>query len=213
MKNVLILLITFILICCAENIKSQCNFSNPIQAAESPDPWVIYKDGFYYYMVTTGDGVWIHKSNKLQQAGNAPSTKVWSSPNSGIQSDVWAPELHYLNNRWYIYSCGTTVNGMRMFVLEGDSTDALKPYKYIGLLNPNVWAIDASVWLDPKDNAMYIVWSQRDPDQSIFIAKMKSPTELMEPYVKLSKPSADWERKGWNVNEGPTCIKHNNNIR
>jgi GH43 family beta-xylosidase len=195
-------------------VQSQNNFFNPIRSAESPDPWVIQKDGFYYLLVTTGDGVWIHKSDKLENVGKAPRVKVWST-GSGISYDVWAPELHYLNNKWYIYTCGAFgTNGMRLFVLEGDATDALKPYTFIGLLNPNSNAIDANVWQDPKDSALYMTWSQwaSDQDQSVYIAKMKSPTELMTPYVKISSPTAEWEQKGWNVNEGPAFIKRNNKL-
>jgi len=186
-------------------------FYNPIRAAESPDPWVYQKDGFYYYMVTTGDGVWIHKSSKLETVGNATRTKVWSSPNGDIKGAVWAPELHYFNGKWYIYASGSisaTSDQMRMFVLEGLSQDALGSYKYIGLLNGGVGAIDEDLWQDPLTNKLYMTWSQWDPDQSIFIAEMTSPTALSNKTVKLSTPTAAWEQKGWNVNEGPAFIKH-----
>jgi len=188
-------------------------FYNPIRAAQSPDPWVFQKDGYYYFMVTTGDGVWIHKSPKLETVGNAPRTKVWSTPEGDIKGAVWAPELHYINGKWYIYACGSinaTSDNMRMFVLEGLSQDALGDYKYIGLLNGGVGAIDESLWQDPATNKLYMAWSQWDPDQSIFIAEMTSPTTISNTKVKLSAPTAAWEQKGWNVNEGPAFIKHGN---
>jgi len=212
-KSISFVIIAIQLFLSTEFVHSGNSFYNPIKSAESPDPWVYQKDGFYYLLVTTGDGVWIHKSNKLENVGKAPRVKVWSTPGGDITGDVWAPELHFINNRWYIYACGVNgTNWMRLFVLEGDPTDALKPYKYIGLLNANSTAIDADIWQDPKDNAMYMTWSQWAPDQSIYIAKMKSPTELMTPYVKISSPTAEWEQKGWNVNEGPAFIKHNNKL-
>ena len=212
-KATYFIIIVLQLLLSTELVQSQNNFFNPIKSAESPDPFVYQKDGFYYLLVTTGDGVWIHKSNKLENVGKAPRVKVWSTPGGDITGDVWAPELHYLNNRWYVYACGVSgTNWMRLFVLQGDATDALKPYTYVGLLNPTNTAIDATVWQDTKDNAIYMAWSQWAPDQSIYIAKMKSPTELLTPYVKLSSPTAEWEQKGWNVNEGPEFIKHNNKL-
>jgi GH43 family beta-xylosidase len=212
MRNTFLFILVLVLFS-SELVHSQNKFFNPIKSAESPDPWVIQKDGFYYLLVTTGDGVWIHKSDKLENVGKANRVKVWSCPGGSITGNVWAPELHFLNNRWYIYTCGSISNNqMHLFVLEGDSIDALKPYKYIGLLNPTASAIDATVWQDPQDNAIYMAWSQWAPDQSIYIAKMKSPTELSTPYVKLSEPTSEWEQKGWNVNEGPEFIKHNNKL-
>ena len=212
-KATCFIIIVLQLLLATELVQSQNHFFNPIKSSESPDPWVYQKDGFYYLLVTTGDGVWIHKSEKLENVGKAPRVKVWSTPGGDITGDVWAPELHFLNNKWYVYACGVNgTNWMRLFVLEGDSIDALKPYKYVGVLNPNSTAIDADVWQDPNDNALYMAWSQWAPDQSIYIAKMKSPTELMTPYVKLSSPTSGWEQKGWNVNEGPAFIKHNNKL-
>jgi len=214
-KNYLLQIFAFflLLVINAHTASGIGTFYNPIRAAQSPDPWVLQKDGFYYYMVTTGDGVWIHKSPKLETVGNAAQTKVWSSPGGDIKGAVWAPELHYLNGKWYIYACGSlsnTSDQMRMFVLEGLSQDALGSYKYIGLLNGAVGAIDESLWQDPSTNKLYMTWSQWDPDQSIFIAEMTSPTTLSSKTVKLSSPTAAWEQKGWNVNEGPAFIKHGN---
>lgn len=204
-----------LLITVSQTTQALGTFNNPIRAAESPDPWVLQKDGFYYFLVTTGDGVWIHKSSKLETVGNAARTKVWSSPNGDIKKSVWAPELHYINGKWYIYACGSisaTSDQMRMFVLEGETQDALGPYKYIGLLNRNAAAIDENVWQDPETNKLYMAWSQWDPDQSIFIAEMTSPTTLGTNMVKLSSPTASWEQKGWNVNEGPAFIKRNKKL-
>lgn len=216
MRKKNLLQIIAILALLAINIHSSLatgTFYNPIRAAQSPDPWVLQKDGYYYFMVTTGDGVWIHKSPKLETVGNAARTKVWSTPEGDIKGAVWAPELHYINGKWYIYACGSissTSEQMRMFVLEGLTQDALGDYKYIGLLNGGVGAIDESLWQDPLTNKLYMAWSQWDPDQSIFIAEMTNPTTLSNTKVKLSAPVSAWEQKGWNVNEGPAFIKHGN---
>lgn len=197
-------------------LKATGTFLNPIKDAPSADPWVIQKDGFYYLLVTTSKSVWIHKSNKLETVGRAPRIKVWTAPDGDIIDKTWAPELHYLNGRWYVYTCGNIATDgstkMRMIVLEGDTQDAQKPYTYVSMFIPNQMAIDASIWQDPETNKIYMAWSQWAPDQSIYIAEMLTPTTLGSVTVKLSEPTAAWEKKGWNVNEGPAFIKRNNKL-
>ncbi len=192
---------------------AQCTFNNPVKAAESADPDVYFKDGYYYYLVTTGDGVWIRKSNQLQNIGSAPATKVWSWSN-GITGNVWAPELHYLNGKWYIYSCGSITSGcctQRMFVLEGNTQDALGTYTFKTLWS-DIPAIDETVWQDPSTGKIYMAWSQWDSEQSIFICQMTDPITMGATKVKLSAPTNSWERIGWPVNEGPYFIKRNNTL-
>ena len=47
---------------------------------------------------------------------------------------------------------------------------------------------------------------------NLYIAEMKSPTELATAQVLLSSPDYEWERVGFWVNEGPAVIKHNGKI-
>ncbi|MES2734301.1 MAG: family 43 glycosylhydrolase [Bacteroidota bacterium] len=195
---------------------AQCTFTNPIKQAESADPYVIFNNGFYYYMVTTGDGVWIHKAANLQDVGNAPRTKVWGVGGE-IKAHVWAPELHYLNGKWYIYTCGSISNGfdLRMFVLEGNSQDPLGSYTYRGILDlgPNQGGIDESVWQDPSNGKIYMAWSQFETQgQTIWIAPMDNPTTLGHPRIRISEPTNNWERVRGNVNEGPIFLKKNNKL-
>jgi GH43 family beta-xylosidase len=207
-KNLLLLATTLLLI---GSSYAQCTFTN--QERGGADPYVIYSKGYYYYLVTTGEAVWIHKSETLQGIQESPRTLVWQ-PTGDIKSDIWAPELHYLNGKWYIYASGTITADaldMRMFVCEGNSQDPLGSYTYKGLLS-NSPAIDESVWQDPEDGKIYMTWSQWDPEQSIFIAEMTDPTTLGSTQVKLSEPTNSWERNGWPVNEGPIFIKRNNKL-
>src|SRR5262249_26179367 len=70
--------------------------SNPLLPS-GPDPWVIYRDGFYYYMNTTGDSLVIRKTRNIADLEHAEMKLVWKAPSTGPYSrHVWAPELHYL---------------------------------------------------------------------------------------------------------------------
>src|SRR5215470_9670020 len=69
-------------------------FTNPLLPT-GPDPWVIAKDGYYYYMNTVGDNLTIWKTRSLPQLKNAEKKVVWRPPASGPYShEIWAPELH-----------------------------------------------------------------------------------------------------------------------
>lgn len=52
----------------------QCTFKNPVKSGDAPDPFVMYKDGFYYGCHTTGGtNVQIYKSRSLQTIFNTKS--------------------------------------------------------------------------------------------------------------------------------------------
>src|SRR5437762_1773758 len=58
-------------------------FTNPL-IADGADPWVIYKDGNYFYTQTTGGEVTIRKSATITGLGFASATTVFtpSPPNN-----------------------------------------------------------------------------------------------------------------------------------
>ena len=64
-----------------------------------------------------------------------PMVTVWTPPaNTSYSKELWAPELMYLQGRWYIYfaaSDGNNVNH-RMYVLEGNTQDPQGGYTFKG---------------------------------------------------------------------------------
>ena len=83
-----------------------CNVQNPwIQ--QRADPYVYkHKDGNYYFTasVPTYDRLVLRKSDTLDGLSKAPETVIWTKHEEGIMgAHIWAPELHYLQNKWYIY--------------------------------------------------------------------------------------------------------------
>src|SRR5262245_21872963 len=78
-------------------------FTNPVLRAGA-DPWVTSRDGFYYYMHTTGRSLTVWKTRSIPDLKNAERKVVWRPPPSGPYSnDIWAPEIHFLKGKWYIY--------------------------------------------------------------------------------------------------------------
>ena len=84
-------------------VAGQTVFINPLLSA-GPDPWVVTRDGNYYFMCSTGTNLTIRKMRHLADLSKAEAKVVWTPPGSGPYShDIWAPELHCLRGKWYIY--------------------------------------------------------------------------------------------------------------
>ena len=156
-------------------------FTNPLLPS-GPDPWVAQKDGFYYYMATTGNNITIRKTAKMSELSTAPSFVVWTpQPNSSNSNNVWAPELHFLDGKWYIYYTAGPSNqgccgGQRSWVLENANADPTtgswteKPR----LASPteDFWAIDMTVF--EQGSNRYALWSGQptsgNEEQRIYIS-------------------------------------------
>ena len=192
-------------------------FTNPLLPT-GPDPWVYQKDGFYYYMHTTGVNLTLWKTAKMSELGSAVSKVIWTPPASGLNShDVWAPEIHFLDGKWYVYFTagpGNCCGGQRLWVLENASADPTTgtwtEKGQIAVPGQDLWAIDGTILEQNGDR--YLVWSGQEAgsdQQNIYIAQMSNPWTLTGPRTQLSHPQYDWEQNGIpKVNEGPEVIMH-----
>jgi GH43 family beta-xylosidase len=193
-------------------------FSNPLLSS-GPDPWVIKKDSMYYYTHTSGDRIRVWRTKSMSQLKNASDQVIWSKPATGPNSqNVWAPELHFLDGKWYAYyTAGATTDQatQRMFVLENTSAD---PWQgtwadkgKIADAAADFFAIDATVF---EHNAnRYILWSGHasatDKTQRLYIARLSNPWTMATSRVAISSPQYTWEMIGAPpaVNEGPEILK------
>ena len=193
------------------------SFTNPLLSS-GPDPWVIQKDTNYYYTNTFGNKLAIYKTSKMSKLNNAPLTTIWTPPVTGSYSkDIWAPELHYLQGKWYMYFAADDGNNAnhRIYVLNNASADPTSgTWNFIGKVSDtsNKWAIDATEF--DYNGQSYMVWSgwQGDVDgqQNLYIAKMSDPATISSGRVLISAPTYSWEKNGGPayVNEGPEVIKN-----
>jgi GH43 family beta-xylosidase len=133
---------------------------------------------------------------------------------SDFELDIWAPELHRIGGKWYIYFCARPRSDFRhrMFVISGD--DPMKPFGDVKNMSADapIRAIDQTVF--EYKGKLYTVYSHGGSDgseashQDLYIAEMASPWEIKDKRVCLSSPTLPWERRGWNVNEGPVVLRH-----
>ncbi len=208
---------------------SQQTFTNPLLPSGA-DPWCIYKNGYYYYTNTTGRNITIWKTKDIATLSSSEKKIVWAPPAKGAYSkDIWAPEVHYLKGKWYIYFAADSGNNInhRLYVLENSSADPLQG-KWImkgKLTTPeDKWSIDGSVF--EHKGKMYLIWSgwkgNVNGEQDIYIAKMKNPWTVEGKRTLISAPTYKWETIGdlnnpndvhhVNVNEGPEVLRHNNKL-
>jgi GH43 family beta-xylosidase len=205
---------------------TQCVFTNPL--AVGADPWVVRQDASYYFIQSRDNGIWVSKSSKLTDVVTSQATRVWSAPSTGWNSsNVWAPELHFIDGHWYIYyaagSSGPPFITQHAGVLESAGTDALGPYTDRGMLytgdslgtgTGDRWSIDLTV--ASINGQRYAIWSgwarnastDRTPQQ-LYIARMDNPWTISSNRVLLSAPVESWERgTELDLQEGPEVLQH-----
>ncbi len=180
-------------------------FANPIVDREAGDPWVVRHGGRYYFTATLDPdgGVWVWESPTLTGLG-APArrARVWTAPASGPTSrQIWAPELHRLGGRWYLYftaSDGVDANH-RHYVLAARTDDPLGPYDPPARVDPEFerYAIDGSVLAMP-DGRLYWMYCADGPENGVYVAPMRDPARVEPgaPRVRVVAGSEPWER-GW----------------
>lgn len=193
-------------------------FTNPV-VEQGADPWVVQWNSAYYYCRSGAcNSIEIIRSEQLQEIGSGEMATVWRAPAGTPHSkELWAPELHYLQGKWYIYVAADDGDNHnhRMYVLEGTTQDPQDPFKFKGkICSPDDhWAIDGTV-LQMDDGQLYFIWSGWSGDenvaQELYIAPMSDPCTISGERVMISRPTEPWERIGnpW-VNEGPAVLRRN----
>lgn len=188
------------------------SFTNPILTG-GPDPWVTQKNGTYYYTYTQGSRLVILETKNMSELASAKRYEVWTPPAGTMYSkNVWAPELHEINGKWYFYFAaddGANANH-RMYVVENSSPTPVEGiWEFKGkVADPsNQWAIDGTVL--SHNGQLYMLWSGGNagaPPQNIYIAKMSNPWTISGEKVMIATPNYDWEKKGNPINEGPQVL-------
>ncbi len=201
----------------AQELREPATFTNPIVRAGA-DPWIVHREGWYYFTSTAGNRVDIRKARNLADLGGAKPVTIWSAPASGPNSrDVWAPEFHRVGERWFVYYTATTEDRAdahrRIFALESTTDDLQGDFIDRGQLRvpgDDEYAIDGTLLQEPGGELRFL-WSGRERSargpQNIYIAPMSDPWTISGPRVLLSTPEHAWEKHGWAVNEGPQVLQ------
>ncbi|MBR07204.1 MAG: alpha-N-arabinofuranosidase [Rickettsiales bacterium] len=206
--NLIIALVLF----SALSLSAQKTFTNPLLST-GPDPWIVFQDGYYYYTNTLGDRLKLWRTNSIGQLSQADTMTVWRKPDEGPNSaNIWAPEIHKIEGKWYIYYTATDESddgdhNRWVFVLENSSED---PFQGVwvdkGKINTNYSGLDGSTF--EHNGQRYFVYSAYIGPQSVLcISEMINPWTISEFQPELAFPEYEWEKLGGRqILEGPQFL-------
>jgi GH43 family beta-xylosidase len=199
-------------------------FANPL-VRQRADPQVIHHtDGYYYFTATVPeyDRIELRRARTLDELGKADEKVIWRKHAAGpMSAHIWAPELHFINGKWYLYFTAGRADAIwdiRLYVLENSSTDPMAgEWIERGQINTgwDSFALDATTFAHAGQR--YLVWTQRpkppaEKATNIYIAKMNSPTSIAGQAVQLSTPEFGWEKVKYAVNEAPAVLVKNGKV-
>lgn len=187
------------------------SFTNPILPS-GPDPWIAQAGKTYYLMVTRGDRLTIRKTTDITKVATAPEVTIWTPPPTGPNSrSIWAPELHRINGRWFVYytaadSAHDDNLHRGIFVLENDGADPTQG-RWIshGRVNTRYSAIDPTMFFY-RHKAYFAYSIQLGSESRIAIAPLHNPWTLAAPETVISRPDLPWERQIYPINEAPEFL-------
>ncbi|MBQ7660797.1 MAG: glycoside hydrolase family 43 protein [Clostridia bacterium] len=201
-------------------------FYNPI-IENGPDPFVLRHADRYYYCYSTGAAIFVSSADNIHHLSQN-GREIWRpAPDKPYSKNLWAPEIHEIDGAWYLYvACDNGANeNHRMYVCKSDGGPDGN-YSLVGKISDDAdkWAIDGTVM--QRGGRMYFVWSgwegDVDENQNLYIAEMRSPTEIGSARVMLSAPQLAWERRGSGltasgrllpgVNEGPQILQRGDTV-
>ncbi|WP_374940280.1 family 43 glycosylhydrolase [Pedomonas mirosovicensis] len=200
---------------------------NPLVQQRADAQIFRHTDGNYYMTASVPeyDRLIIRRSPTLAGLGTAEEVVVWHRPTEGkMGGHIWAPELHEIDGRWYMYfAAGNAgqrpgdVFEIRTYVLQGPSGDAFKgEWSVLGELETpwDSFNLDSTVF--EHKGVRYICWAQREPgidtNSNLYLAPLKTPTTLGAEPLRLTVPTLPWEIRGFKVAEAPAFLARNGKV-
>lgn len=154
-------------------------FNNPLYQGQ--DPFIVKHDGYYILVsssnLDTNNKIYVSKSKSLIDQGE----KITVFDSKGTQTRIFAPEIFFIDGKWYIYYCADfeSENWRHMAgCLESVTDDPQGEYidrgpLFTGEDGVNQMANDFTVtkW----NNKLYAIWGTLDDHECPAIAPMDNP--------------------------------------
>lgn len=127
------------------------------------DPYVVVKGNIYYMYKSNDNAIWAYKSEDL---------KFWEEPvkvyelseNSWGYRDLWAPEVHFYNRKYYMFLSLLGRNELRGTEISVcDTPDGIfVPITNVPITPENKSCIDGTLYVE--NGTPYVVYSADWPD-------------------------------------------------
>lgn len=176
------------------------------------DPYIVKHHDFYFLIESIGDKkIALNFLDSLASLNRTQQVIIWNHPE---EYQVWAPEIHNINGRWYVYYASSNGDNFyhRNYVLSSDKL--FGPYTFEGMLGPDVWGIDLTSF--EWDGERYAVWSGWENNfdgfpQHLYIGYMPTPI-CVDGRVKISSPEHKWEKSHADINEAPQLVTNKDRL-
>jgi GH43 family beta-xylosidase len=198
-------------------------WSNPLIPQRADPHVILHTDGYYYLTATAPeyDRIELRRARTLDGLSRAEPKVIWRKHEEGpMGKNIWAPELHFIDGKWYVYFSAGEPGGrwdvIRPYVLEGVGQNPLDAHwSEMGKmkLGRDSFSLDGTTFA--HQGKRYFVWTQIEngvKGTNIYISRMDSPCSISGPITCISRPEHEWERRGHWVNEGPSVMIRNGRV-
>ena len=230
-----------------EQKKLICQLRKQLEKEKYPNPFILERadpyvmkgsDGYYYFTASYPmksdedpegyDRVILRRGKSIQELSQAEEITIWEADESTASHRfIWAPEIHEINGKWYIFYAGSYSTENRWafdcHVLQCEGDD---PYtgKWVekgkfGKLPEDTFSFTGfsldMTYFEAAGHS-YVIWAQHNEDKisCLYLGEVnpEEPWHLISLPMLLTKPEYDWEKIRYAVNEGPAVIKHEGKI-
>lgn len=201
------------------------------------DPYItLGPDGYYYFTASYPmrgaadkegyDRIILRKSRTIEGLKTSTEKSVWDESESNISHRfIWAPELHYIGGKWYLYyaASGSANNvwdiNCHVLMCTGDD-----PYNDSWVEKGKFQAADGDTVsftgfsLDMTyfecNGKSYVIWAQKVGNSNLYMAEVnpEEPWKTTTKAMLLTKPEYYWEKVSIPVNEGPSVLIHDGKV-
>lgn len=169
------------------------------------DPFIMLHNNTYYaYGTKAENGIEVYTSDDLQTWKKQPELALKSSDSWGGRW-FWAPEVYYVNNKFYMYYSANE------HICVATSDSPIGPFVQTKKepMMPGEKCIDNSLFID--NGKAYLYFDRFNDGLNIWVAELEDDlqtikTSTLTPCIHVSQA---WEEVWPRVNEGPFVIKHN----
>ncbi|MBE6766877.1 MAG: hypothetical protein E7550_04725 [Ruminococcaceae bacterium] len=187
-------------------IKNPVLIPENVGRTDAGDPYIIREGGMYYYCYTAYNDLFISRFEHLSDIEKGEVKKIYDHKKQGNLGSWFAPEVHKIGERWYIYAapgCKDDIGCHSMHILRSEAGDIFGEYEYLGNMKglENTWAIDGTPFTYEDKLYMAVSWN------GITLAELSDPFTLSEKRAIIATADREWERVMNPVIEGSCIIK------